>query len=84
MTARCPPTPSHDPRSTDDRPRPSRPHLPPGRKSEDHRAVDALVSIPPDGALVVGDDGKIKYAGERSGLPTEFASAEKHDHPAGT
>ncbi|GAC83366.1 guanine deaminase [Gordonia paraffinivorans NBRC 108238] len=45
-------------------------------------ADDALVSIP-DGALVVGDDGRIAYCGERSGVPTEFASAEQHEHPGG-
>jgi guanine deaminase len=45
-------------------------------------AADALVSIP-DGALVVGDDGKIAYAGEKSELPKEYASATVHDHRGG-
>src|SRR3954469_9748985 len=45
-------------------------------------AADALVSIP-DGALVVGDDGKIAYAGEKSELPKEYASATVNDHRGG-
>ena len=42
----------------------------------------ALVSIS-DGALVVGDDGKIAYCGEKSELPAEYASATVHDHRGG-
>lgn len=45
-------------------------------------AVDALVSIP-DGALVVGDDGRIVFVGERSQLPDHYASAAAHDHKGG-
>ncbi|MDS1116408.1 amidohydrolase family protein [Gordonia westfalica] len=45
-------------------------------------AADALVSIP-DGALVIGGDGTIRYSGERSALPDEFATAEPHEHPGG-
>lgn len=45
-------------------------------------AVDALVSIP-DGALVVGDDGRILFVGERSHLPDSYASATAHDHTGG-
>jgi guanine deaminase len=45
-------------------------------------AADALVSIP-DGALVVDDDGKIVYCGERVSLPAEFASDPVHDHRGG-
>ncbi len=45
-------------------------------------AVDALVSIP-DGALVVGEDGRILFVGERSQLPDLYASATAHDHPGG-
>ncbi|TSD95482.1 amidohydrolase family protein [Gordonia rubripertincta] len=45
-------------------------------------ASDALVEIP-DGALAVGADGRIKYCGERSGLPAEFVPAQHHDHPGG-
>ncbi|OZF47208.1 guanine deaminase [Rhodococcus sp. 14-1411-2a] len=42
-------------------------------------AVAALVSIP-DGALVVGDDGKIEFCGEFDSLPTEFAQHTVADH----
>ncbi|MBX7431932.1 guanine deaminase [Mycobacterium sp. Y57] len=42
-------------------------------------AAAALVAVP-DGALVIGDDGRIVYCGERSALPAEFASAPVHDH----
>ncbi|MDH3011725.1 amidohydrolase family protein [Gordonia alkanivorans] len=45
-------------------------------------ASDALVEIP-DGALAVGADGIIKYCGDESGLPAEFASARRHEHPGG-
>lgn len=45
-------------------------------------AADALVSIP-DGALVVDDDGKIAYCGERGSLPAEFAFDPIHDHTGG-
>jgi guanine deaminase len=44
--------------------------------------ANALVSIP-DGALVVGDDGKIAYAGEKADLPSEYASAKVHNHRGG-
>ncbi|OZE33456.1 MULTISPECIES: guanine deaminase [unclassified Rhodococcus (in: high G+C Gram-positive bacteria)] len=42
-------------------------------------AAAALVSIP-DGALVVGDDGKIEFCGEFDSLPTEFAQHAVADH----
>ncbi|OZE35972.1 guanine deaminase [Rhodococcus sp. 05-2254-6] len=42
-------------------------------------AAAALVSIP-DGALVVGDDGKIEFCGEFDSLPTEFAQHTVADH----
>ncbi len=45
-------------------------------------ASDALVEIP-DGALAIGADGMIKYCGEKSGLPAEFASARRHEHSGG-
>ena len=45
-------------------------------------AAEALVSIP-DGALVVGDDGRIVFCGERDSLPVEYASATVHDHRGG-
>jgi len=45
-------------------------------------AVDALVCFP-DGALVVGDDGKILFAGDRTQLPDRYASATVHDHRGG-
>nr|WP_199256521.1 amidohydrolase family protein [Mycolicibacterium mengxianglii] len=45
-------------------------------------AARALVSIP-DGALVVDDDGKVGYCGEKSGLPVEYAAATVHDHSSG-
>ena len=43
-------------------------------------ATDALVEIP-DGALVIGDDGKVAYCGERYEIPAEYESAELHEHP---
>ncbi|MEV3903275.1 amidohydrolase family protein [Mycobacterium sp. NPDC050551] len=45
-------------------------------------AADALVSVP-DGALVVGDDGKVLFAGERAAVPVEFESATVHDQRGG-
>lgn len=45
-------------------------------------AAEALVSIP-DGALVVGDDGRIVFCGERDFLPDEYGSATVHDHRGG-
>lgn len=42
----------------------------------------ALVSIP-DGALVVDDDGRIAFCGERDSLPDVFESAAVHDHRGG-
>src|SRR6195952_2434983 len=45
-------------------------------------AADALVSIP-DGALVVGDDGKIEYCGERGSLPARFTAYPRYDHDGG-
>jgi guanine deaminase len=45
-------------------------------------AADALVSIP-DGALVIDDDGRIVYCGERSQLPTDYESSTAHDHRPG-
>jgi len=45
-------------------------------------ASSALVSVP-DGALVIGDDGRIAFCGERSELPAEFASVAVRDHRPG-
>jgi guanine deaminase len=45
-------------------------------------AAAALVSIP-DGALVVSDDGRIAYCGERAKLPAEYASTNAHNHCGG-
>jgi guanine deaminase len=45
-------------------------------------AADALVSIP-DGALVVGDDGRVLFAGERVSVPAEYESATVHDQRGG-
>ncbi len=45
-------------------------------------AADALVSVP-DGALVVGRDGRIAYCGGRDELPAEFRGAEPTDHRPG-
>ncbi|MBM9467371.1 guanine deaminase [Nakamurella leprariae] len=43
------------------------------------QAADALVSYP-DGALVVGDDGRIAHCGPFDEVPAEFAEAEVVDH----
>ncbi|WP_099024152.1 guanine deaminase [Mycolicibacterium palauense] len=45
-------------------------------------ASDALVAID-DGALVVGDDGRVEFCGERSALPDRYAAATVHDHRPG-
>lgn len=45
-------------------------------------AADALVSVP-DGALVVGSDRKVLFAGERAAVPAEYASATVHDQRGG-
>ena len=45
-------------------------------------AADALVSIP-DGALVLDDLGRIAYCGERSQIPTDYASSTVRDHRPG-
>ncbi|MCP2293799.1 guanine deaminase [Nocardia amikacinitolerans] len=45
-------------------------------------AADALVSVP-DGALVVGDDGRITYCGDRDEIPAEFRDADEFDHRPG-
>jgi guanine deaminase len=45
-------------------------------------AAAALVSIP-DGALVVGDDGRIVFCGSRSDLPDAHRSVTVHDHGPG-
>jgi len=45
-------------------------------------ASDALVSLP-EGALVIGDDGRIMFCGSRSEVPDEFASGAVHDHRPG-
>jgi guanine deaminase len=45
-------------------------------------ATDALVAIP-DAALVIDDGGRIVYCGERSELPTDYASYTVHDHRPG-
>ena len=42
----------------------------------------ALQSIP-DGALAVGDDGRIRYSGAYSDLPPELAASEVIDHRPG-
>ncbi|WP_279104779.1 amidohydrolase family protein [Gordonia paraffinivorans] len=42
-------------------------------------SIGALVSIP-DGALVIDGDGRIKYCGERDGVPAEYADAVRHEH----
>ncbi len=45
-------------------------------------APEALVSIE-DGALVVDDQGRIAYCGERDSLPGEFADSVVQDHRPG-
>ncbi|MCV7171546.1 amidohydrolase family protein [Mycobacterium manitobense] len=45
-------------------------------------AAAALVSVP-DGALVVGSDGRVLFAGERAAVPAEYASATVHDQRGG-
>jgi guanine deaminase len=45
-------------------------------------AADALVSIP-DGALVIGDDGRVAFCGERSDIPSQYQSAPVSDHRPG-
>jgi guanine deaminase len=45
-------------------------------------AAAALVSVP-DGALVVGSDGRVLFAGERAAVPAEYASATMHDQRGG-
>ncbi|SOJ57429.1 Guanine deaminase [Mycobacterium simulans] len=45
-------------------------------------AANALVSIP-DGALVIGDDGRIAFCGERAGIPSQYQSAPTSDHRPG-
>ncbi|MGE2818160.1 amidohydrolase family protein [Mycobacterium heidelbergense] len=42
----------------------------------------ALVSIP-QGALVVGDDGKVAFCGERAEIPLKYRSAPVSDHRPG-
>ncbi|CAA0108312.1 Guanine deaminase [Mycolicibacterium vanbaalenii] len=42
----------------------------------------ALVSLP-DGALVIDDDGRIVFCGDRGRLPARFGSAETVDHRPG-
>jgi len=45
-------------------------------------APAALVSIP-DGALAIGDDGRITFCGNRSDLPPQNPAAIVHDHRPG-
>jgi guanine deaminase len=45
-------------------------------------ASDALVSIP-DGALVVEDDGKIAFCGDRGDVPAQYQSSTVADHRPG-
>ncbi|OBK13690.1 amidohydrolase family protein [Mycobacterium asiaticum] len=45
-------------------------------------AATALVSIP-DGALVIGDDGRVAFCGERGDLPPQYRSAATSDHRPG-
>ncbi|MCX6490786.1 MAG: amidohydrolase family protein, partial [Rhodococcus sp.] len=45
-------------------------------------AATALASIP-DGALVVGGDGRIEYCGEFDSLPTHYAHSDVFDHRPG-
>jgi guanine deaminase len=46
------------------------------------QAAEALVSIP-DGALVIDDDGRIAFCGERDGIPAAYESATVDDHRPG-
>ncbi len=45
-------------------------------------AARALISVP-DGALLIGDDGRIRYCGDRAGLPAEARVAPVVDHRPG-
>ncbi|MGB2921921.1 MAG: amidohydrolase family protein [Mycobacterium sp.] len=45
-------------------------------------SAGALVSLP-DGALVIDDDGRVVFCGERGRLPARFGSAETVDHRPG-
>lgn len=45
-------------------------------------AANALISIP-DGALVVGDDGRIAFCGERADIPSQYQSSPTSDHRPG-
>ena len=45
-------------------------------------AADALVSVP-DGALVIGDDGRVAFCGERSDIPPQYQAAPVSDHRPG-
>ncbi|OMC18399.1 MULTISPECIES: amidohydrolase family protein [unclassified Mycobacterium] len=45
-------------------------------------AAAALVSIP-EGALVVGDDGKVAFCGERADIPLKYRSAPVSNHRPG-
>jgi guanine deaminase len=46
------------------------------------QAADALAAIP-DGALVIDDDGRIAFCGERDGIPAAYEAAAVHDHRPG-
>jgi guanine deaminase len=46
------------------------------------QAAAALVSIP-DGALVIDDEGRIAFCGERDSVPAGYESAAVHDHRPG-
>lgn len=45
-------------------------------------AAAALVSIP-DGALVIGDDGRVAFCGERGDIAPQYRSAPVSDHRPG-
>ncbi len=45
-------------------------------------AAQALVAVP-DGALVVGDDGRVAWCGAYDDLPGQYASAQVDDHRPG-
>ncbi|MGO4649533.1 amidohydrolase family protein [Nocardia sp. 2YAB30] len=45
-------------------------------------AADALVSVP-DGALVIGDDGRIGYCGSREEVPSDYRDEKAFDHRPG-